>query len=148
MHTMYLCGPVVHLLCRRTMMAFSPGGGQPITPFLPGSLISARLGFTGQRRASDPFNPPSVSRSSSSTPTTQVKTPESLQGQSISTLNATKAITTGIKSSLDSTQGIASNQALDYLRTASLPHVPTQPQLALGLLQQFQTPAMSNPREL
>ena len=53
----------------------------------------------------------------------------------------------GVRSSADATQGIASQQALGYLRTASLPHVPTQLPLAAGLLQQMETPAMANPRE-
>ena len=53
----------------------------------------------------------------------------------------------GMKTAADASQGFASNQALAYLRTASLPHVPTQPQLAAGLMH-VETPAMSNPRKL
>ena len=136
--------------CRRTMMAFSAqAGSQPVLPFLHGSLIGPRLGFSGHRRASDPFSASSASRSSSSTPTTaHNRSPESQQWQSPFAVTAAKATMAGIKSAADASQGIASNQALGYLRTASLPHVPTQPQLAAGLLQHEQTPAMSNPRKL
>ncbi len=130
-------------------MAFSAQGcSQPVSPFLPGSLIGARLGFSGHRRASDPFSASSVSRSSSSTPTAHNRSPESQQWQSPLSVTAAKATIAGIKSAADASQGIACNQALGYLRTASLPHVPTQPQLAAGLMQHMETPAMSNPRKL
>ena len=124
-------------------MAFAPGGSQPPSPFLPGSLISTRLGFHGQRRASDPFSPSSGSRSSSSTHTGQTKSPEY---SSLASMMAAKIDMAGVRMSADATQGIASHQALGYLRTASLPHVPTQA-LAPGLMQQVETPAMANPRK-
>lgn len=127
-------------------MAFSQGGNQPVAPFLPGSLIGTRLGFSGQRRASDPFSPASVSRSSSSTPTTHNRSPESQQWQGASGVAAAKANMVGFNSAPGSPQGIASNQALGYLRTASLPHVPTQ--LAAGMLPLLETPATSNHRKL
>ena len=129
------------------MMAFTGGGNQPVAPMLPGSLINARLGFTGQRRASDPFSPSSVSRSSSSTLTLQNKSPESQAWPSISSLTAGKTVLSGLKAVPDVSQGIASNQALGYLRTASLPHVPPQDQVAPGVTQQTETHAMSNPRK-
>lgn len=125
-------------------MAFSPNGSQPPSPFLPGSLIGARLGLHMQRRASDPFSPSSGSMSSSSTHTVQGKSPEH---QSLASMMAAKINMAGVKTSADATQGIASQQALGYLRTASLPHVPTQPLLASGFLQQVETPAMTNPLE-
>ena len=118
------------LHCRRTMMAFAggPGGGQPVSPMLPGTLINARLVFTGQRRASDPFSPSSVSRSSSSTPTVQNRSPESQAWPSISSLAGAKASLAGFKVAADSalSQGIGSNQTLAY-PMASLPHYPTHP---------------------
>lgn len=124
------------------MMAFAPGGSPPPNPFLPGSLIGARLGFHN-RRASDPF---SCSGSRSSSSTIPGKNPES---QSLAGMMAAKSNMGGVRSSADLTMGPASSYAsvLGYLRTASLPHVPTQPALVPGLSQQTETPAMANPRE-
>ena len=126
------------------MMAFSSGGSQPPSPFLPGSLIGARLGCHN-RRASDPFSC-SGSRSSSSTHTIPGKNPES---QSLAGMLAAKSNRGGVRSSADLTAGpaLSSASVLGYLRTASLPHVPTQPSLVPGMSQQTETPAMANPRE-
>lgn len=129
-------------------MAFSAqGGSQSAFPFLPGSLIGARLGFSGHRRASDPFTASLASRPSSSSPTAHSRSPETQQWQSPFGVTAAKTTMAGMKTAADASQGFASNQALAYLRTASLPHVPTQPQLAAGLMH-VETPAMSNPRKL
>ena len=130
--------------CRRTMMAFSSGGSQPPSPFLPGSLIGARLGFHN-RRASDPFSG-SGSRSSSSSHTVPGRNPEP---QSLSGIVAAKSNRGGVKSSADLAMGpaLSSASVLGYLRTASLPHVPTQPSLVPSLSQHTETPAMANPRE-
>ena len=125
---------------RRTMMAF---GSQPPSPFLPGSLINARLGFSS-RRASDPFSG-SGSRSSSSTHTGPGRNAES---QSLAGMVTAKSNMGGVKSSADLPMGpTLSASGLGYLRTASLPHVFTQQSLDPSLSQQTETPAMANPRE-
>ncbi|KAL3161919.1 hypothetical protein ABBQ38_009004 [Trebouxia sp. C0009 RCD-2024] len=131
------------LVYKRTMMAFSPEGTQPLTPFLPGSLVDARLGFH-MCKASDPFSG-SGSRSSSSTHTGPGK---SSDPQSLASLTPAKSNTGAPRPSADVALGAASSpgSALGYLRTASLPHVPTQPLLAPGLSQQSETPAMAHPR--
>jgi len=126
-------------------MAFSPEGSQPQAPFLPGSLVDARLGFH-MCKASEPFSG-SGSRSSSSTHTGPGK---SSDPQSLASLTPAKSNTGGLlRPSAELGLGAASSpgSALGYLRTSSLPHVPTHPLLAPGLSPQSETPAMANPRE-
>ena len=134
------------------MVAFNPGGIP--NPLLPGHLIPARLhGHHHQRRASDPFNP--KSRSSSTTPTIQSTTADAEQWQSMADLMRSNASTTAAANAAHLNAALLGAQSLDsmaYLRTASLPHVPTQPLTAVGLtasgvIPPAETPAMANPRE-
>ena len=62
---------------------------------------------------------------------------------------AAKSNMGGVKPSHDLTMGpaLSSASALGYLRTASLPHVPTHLSLVPGSSQQTETPATANPRE-
>ena len=130
-------------------MAFNPGGIP--NPLLPAHLIPARLHGSHQRRASDPFNPTLYSRSNSSTPTAQANPPDTEQWQSMADLMRTgAAAAAGARVAGEPSAGLAGAQSLDsmgYLRTASLPHVPTQPLTAIGLIPPVETPAMTNPRE-
>lgn len=125
-------------------MAFSPEGAHPLTPFLPGSLVDARLGFH-MCKASDPFSG-SGSRSSSSTHTGPGKSPDH---RSQASLTAAKSNTGSLRPSADVALGAASppGSALGYLRTASLPQVPTQALLPPAVSQQSEPPAAASPRE-
>lgn len=131
-------------------MAFNPGGIP--NPLLPAHLIPARLHGSHQRRASDPFNPTLYSRANSSTPTAQPNPPDTEQWQSMADLMRTSAAAAAASARPDgeANAGLIGAQSLDsmaYLRTASLPHVPTQPLTATGLIPPVETPAMTNPRE-
>lgn len=141
----------IYWVCRRTMVAFNSGGSA--NPVLPPHLIPARMhGFWSQRRASDPFNSTN-SRSSSTTPTTQHQSGETEPWQSMADLMRTSAsVTAGAagatRPAAELHAALTDGQSIDnYLRTASLPHVPTQPLIVNGLKPPAETPAMANPRK-
>ena len=125
------------------MVAFNSGGNPNPHPQLPGQLIGSRV--HGQRRAS-------ASHSRSSTPTPHTTAADSEPWQSMADLmrkpQAKATLGTAAELNAALPGGAQPLDAGGYGRTASLPHVPTQPLLPTDLLPPSALPANHNPRKV